>query len=198
MKNRKFKILNAFAAIVAKHGINKTTMRDIAEQTGYSIGTIYNEFANKEALIDGLFDQKKLEIEECLAYLSGLCQASGEMRLRRFILGYVQEFNQKIRQDVVFAEIVKDARYCKYIGIKTVDFNQFVHNKLLVIIENILRAGVEERNFFITNIPLTAKLVLNAYTAYLLPSLILEKEFEQINREAEYMLVLIIKALSTR
>lgn len=198
MKNRNFKILNAFAAIVAKHGINKTTMRDIAEQTGYSVGTIYNEFANKEALIDGLFDQKKLEIEECLACLSGVCQASGEMRLRRFILGYVQEFNQKIRQDVVFAEIVKDARYCKYIGMKTIDFNQFVHSKLLVIIENILRAGVEERIFFITNIPLTAKLVLNAFTAYLLPSLILEKEFEQINREAEYMLELIIKALSTR
>lgn len=198
MKNRNFKILNAFAAIVAKHGINKTTMRDIAEQTGYSIGTIYNEFANKEALIDGLFDQKKLEIEECLACLSGVCQASGEMRLRRFILGYVQEFNQKIRQDVVFAEIVKDARYCKYIGMKTIDFNQFVHSKLLVIIENILRAGVEERIFFITNIPLTAKLVLNAFTAYLLPSLILEKEFEQINREAEYMLELIIKALLTR
>lgn len=198
MKNRNLKILNAFAAIVAKHGINKTTMRDIAEQIGYSIGTIYNEFANKEALIDGLFDQKKLEIEECLACLSGVCQASGEMRLRRFILGYVQEFNQKIRQDVVFAEIVKDARYCKYIGMKTIDFNQFVHSKLLVIIENILRAGVEERIFFITNIPLTAKLVLNAFTAYLLPSLILEKEFEQINREAEYMLELIIKAFSTR
>jgi len=198
MKNRNFKILNAFAAIVAKHGINKTTMRDIAEQTGYSVGTIYNEFANKEALIDGLFDQKKLEIEECLACLYGVCQASGEMRLRRFILGYVQEFNQKIRQDVVFAEIVKDASYCKYIGMKTIDFNQFVHSKLLVFIENILRSGVEERNFFITNIPLTAKLVLNAFTAYLLPSLILEKEFEQINGEAEYMLELIIKAFSAR
>jgi len=57
---------------------------------------------------------------------------------------------------------------------------------------------VYRKNFFITDISLTAKLVLSAFTAYLLPSLILEKEFEQINKEAEAMLEFIIKALSTR
>lgn len=198
MGNRHFKILTTFAALVAKHGVNKTTMRDVAEQTGYCIGTIYNEFVNKEALIDGLFDQKKMEMEECLSGLSGISQASGEMRLRRFILGYVQEFNQKIRQDAAFAELVKEACYFRYIGLKTVDFNQFLHNKLQVIIETILKAGVQEELFFMTDISLTAKLVLSAFTAYLLPSLILEKELEQINKEAEAMLEFIIKALSPR
>ncbi|MDF2566062.1 MAG: Bacterial regulatory protein tetR family [Massilibacillus sp.] len=195
MKNRYFEILSVFSTIVAKHGINKTTMRDVAEQTGYSIGTIYNEFSNKEALVDGLFNQKRLEVEEWLASLCGVCQASGEMRLRRFMLGYVQEFNQKVRQDVAFAEIVKEARYFRYIGLKTVDFNQFVRSKVLVIIENILQAGVKEKLFYITDILLTANLILNAFAVYLLPSLILEKEFEHIYKEAEAMLELIIKAL---
>lgn len=198
MKNRHFQILNAFASIVAKHGINKTTMRDVAEQTGYSIGTIYNEFVNKEALIDGLFDQKKMEVEECLACLSSICQASGEMRLRRFMLGHIQEFNQKIRQDVAFAELIKEACYSRYIGLKTVELKQFVHSKVLFIIEDILKAGVQEELFYITDTSLTATLVLNAFTAYLLPSLVVEKELDHINKEAEAMLELIIKALSTR
>ncbi|WP_110953419.1 TetR/AcrR family transcriptional regulator [Anaerosinus massiliensis] len=198
MRGRKLRILEAFATIVAKHGINKTTMRDVAEQTGYSIGTIYNEFVNKEALIDGLFDQKKLEIETCLRDLSDTCQASGEMRLRRFILGYIKAFNQRIREDVAFAELVKEACYFRYIGLKTMDFNQFVQSKLLIIIEDILNSGVEERVFRVAHISRTAKLVLNAFTVYLLPSLILEKEFIHIYEESECMLEFILKALSAK
>lgn len=198
MENRQLKILNAFAAIVAKHGINKTTMRDVAEQAGYSVGTIYNEFANKEALIDGLFNQKKLEVEGWLASLAGDCKITGELRLRQFMLGYVQEFNQKVQQDFAFADLVKEARYFRYIGLKTVDFNQFVHSKVRIVIENILNEGVREKNFYITDIPLTAHLIFSAFTVYLLPYLNEEKEFLQINEEAEAMLELIIKAISTK
>lgn len=198
MENRRIEILNAFSSIVARHSINRTTMRDVAKETGYSIGTIYNEFANKEALIDGLFEQKKIEFEKLLLHLSGICHAEGEMRLRRFILGYIKEYNQKMRQDYVFVELVRDARYFRFIGLKAVDFNQFIRRKALAILEGILHAGVQAGSFYITDIAFTAILILNAFTMYLLPSPAAERHSDSIAKEAEAMLELLIKALRTR
>ncbi len=189
--------MNVFIRIVAEHGINRTTMRDIAHEMGCSVGTIYNDFSSKEALIDGLLERAQEEIDQLLTLLSTSCQASPEMRLRRFLIGYIQAINLKMRQDHAFTEFIKEVRYFRYIGIKTTDLSKTIKENMNQILEDILEEGVRDGVFRIENIPLTAKLVREAFTEYLIPCLTLEREIEDIVQDAENMLDLIIKAIRT-
>lgn len=197
MNQRRNEILDAFARIVERHGVNRTTMRDIAQEVGCSVGTIYNEFENKEALIDGLFERTQEEVDRLLKNLSVFCQASPEMRLRRFIIGYVRAINIRMRQDRAFTELLKEAHHFRYIGKKTMDFGKTVRGKVIGILVDILTLGVREGTFQVHNIPLTARLVLEAFTGYLIPFLVVEREIDDIVHDAEEMLDLIIKSIKS-
>jgi AcrR family transcriptional regulator len=51
---RKKLILDAAASLILRHGYNKTTMEDIAQEVGLSRGLIYINFDSKEALLEAL------------------------------------------------------------------------------------------------------------------------------------------------
>lgn len=59
-------VLAAAAQILARHGPEAATTNAIAERAGVSIGTLYQYFADKDALIDVLATQHIEEMEEVL------------------------------------------------------------------------------------------------------------------------------------
>ena len=50
----------------AKRGFHQTSMHDISEQAGISVGLIYRYFESKEAVISAMADGHKREIQEVL------------------------------------------------------------------------------------------------------------------------------------
>ena len=54
---RRKQILDAATNIFASKGFARATIRDVAKQAGIADGTIYNYFANKEALMLALFNR---------------------------------------------------------------------------------------------------------------------------------------------
>ena len=50
-------ILQATARILVKHGFDKLTTNQVAEAAGVSIGSLYQYFPNKEALVAGLIER---------------------------------------------------------------------------------------------------------------------------------------------
>jgi AcrR family transcriptional regulator len=50
-------ILRAAARAAAQTGLGAVTMRDIAKEAGYTVGTLYTYFDNKEAIESGLMKQ---------------------------------------------------------------------------------------------------------------------------------------------
>ncbi|NJL29187.1 MAG: TetR/AcrR family transcriptional regulator [Thermoanaerobaculia bacterium] len=50
------KVLEAALALFSSQGFRATTMREIAERSGLSIGNLYHHFPNKEALFERLID----------------------------------------------------------------------------------------------------------------------------------------------
>ena len=54
-RNRQ-RILEAAAEVFARRGLD-ATLDDIADHAGVGVGTVYRRFANKEALVDALFEK---------------------------------------------------------------------------------------------------------------------------------------------
>lgn len=51
------RILDAAREVFAEHGLG-VTMDDVAHHAGVGVGTVYRRFANKEELIDALFEER--------------------------------------------------------------------------------------------------------------------------------------------
>jgi TetR/AcrR family fatty acid metabolism transcriptional regulator len=54
---RREHLLDAATRVFAAKGFNGATIRDVARAAGVADGTIYNYFANKEALLFDVFDR---------------------------------------------------------------------------------------------------------------------------------------------
>src|SRR5438876_7101804 len=64
--DRRSQILDAALVCFAKRGFHQTSMHDISDEAGISVGLIYRYFENKEAVISAMADRHKKEISEML------------------------------------------------------------------------------------------------------------------------------------
>lgn len=68
-------ILGAAEQLFSERGIHATHMADIAARAGVAVGTLYNHFADRDALLQALMDQRRLEmlskVDECLVEVDG-------------------------------------------------------------------------------------------------------------------------------
>ncbi|MBX3081906.1 MAG: TetR/AcrR family transcriptional regulator [Anaerolineae bacterium] len=58
---RERRILDAAAALIMRHGYDKTTMSDVAEEVGVSRGIVYLHFDSKESLLEALIHREVLQ-----------------------------------------------------------------------------------------------------------------------------------------
>lgn len=47
-------LLGAAIAVMARHGVANTTIQQIADNAGMTVGTVYNHFPNREAIVEAL------------------------------------------------------------------------------------------------------------------------------------------------
>ena len=57
LERRREHLLDAAAAVVSERGFARATIREIAARAGVADGTLYNYFADKEELLEGLLDR---------------------------------------------------------------------------------------------------------------------------------------------
>jgi AcrR family transcriptional regulator len=65
--DRRQQILQAAMICFAKRGFHQTSMHDISEEAGISVGLIYRYFASKEAVISAMTEAHKGDIGELMA-----------------------------------------------------------------------------------------------------------------------------------
>jgi AcrR family transcriptional regulator len=71
MTNRREAILDVFSKLVSCYGLGKTAMQDVAQEMGISVGTIYNDFTNKEDLILAFWQRVE---EQCIVRLDSVAK----------------------------------------------------------------------------------------------------------------------------
>jgi AcrR family transcriptional regulator len=127
-------ILDAAEELIAARGLHGAALAQIARRAGVAVGTLYNYFTDREALVRALFETRR----ETLYPRLQLVIASGkrlpfEPRLRGFVRGVLEAFDAHRR----FIKVALEAEHLKAPSTTASD--------LQVAIDDIMRAGVAER-----------------------------------------------------
>lgn len=98
-------LLQATAQAVSRYGIDGTSTPVIAELAGVSVGSLYQYFDSKEALLEGLIDQLAFEVTTTLKHLP----VPDNMSLRDLI-GQAIDFGFSLlhRSDGLYLELVRN------------------------------------------------------------------------------------------
>ena len=63
---RRAQILRAAEKLLGRYGAAKTTMADLAREAGVAVGSVYLEFASKEAIVESLSTEKHRRVMEAM------------------------------------------------------------------------------------------------------------------------------------
>lgn len=127
------------AECFAEKGFHQTSMRDLAERAGVSLGNLYNHFDSKEALI---VEIAKLETEELQTVQAELGEIGDPIEaLDRFVVVYAKScaetYNARLTAEIV-SEGLRNPEICA----------DFLNNRkmLLATLTSILRQISETRD----------------------------------------------------
>ena len=89
-------ILDATEAIIGQRGLEGASTAAIAARAGVAVGTLYNYFPDRDALIGSLFRARRAEM---VPRLSEVAKATAklpfERRLRAYLAGVLEAFEQQ-------------------------------------------------------------------------------------------------------
>jgi len=192
--NRKEEILDAFIKLAGRNGIDATTMRDIAREAGISVGLIYLEYKNKEELIDAFEARMDSRFEKTIGRIVDRRLPIKE-KLYQLLIGIVESNSLNIRENRGIFEFIS-FDFFKYIN-KTIKDRQIKYKRLLSgRIETVLRQGVAEKVFMIEDIAATAELLVDALHKYLVGPAVIDREHEEVMRDAKAMAKLLIRGVA--
>jgi AcrR family transcriptional regulator len=86
-------ILDAAEELIARHGLHDAALVQIAKRAGVAVGTLYNYFTDRDALIRGLFEARRATFRpRLLAAIQAGTELPFEPRLRRFMREVLEAF----------------------------------------------------------------------------------------------------------
>jgi AcrR family transcriptional regulator len=86
-------ILDAAEQLIAKHGLHDAALAQIAKRAGVAVGTLYNYFTDRDALIRALFESRRATFRpRLLAAITAGKELAFEPRLRGFLRGVFEAF----------------------------------------------------------------------------------------------------------
>jgi AcrR family transcriptional regulator len=127
-------ILDAAEELIARHGLHSAALVQIARRAGVAVGTLYNYFTDRDALIRGLFESRRASLRpRLLAAISAGADLAFEPRLRRFVRDVFEVFEAHRG----FLKVAIENEHLKPSGSTT-------PQDLLAGVRDIIAAGVRE------------------------------------------------------
>jgi AcrR family transcriptional regulator len=86
-------ILDAAEELIARHGLHDAALVQISRRAGVAVGTLYNYFTDRDALIRALFESRRATFRPRLfAAIQAGSDLPFEPRLRRFVREVLEAF----------------------------------------------------------------------------------------------------------
>ncbi len=185
------RILQAAEARFRDYGYAKTTVAEIARDAGVSVGGVYRFYPSKEAL---LVASVRRALEEKLA--AGLAAAEKETdafaALQAFLLARLRVGHAQVAGTRHFYEMLQ------IINERHRDLLLAYEQKVIAVIADILRRGVQQGRFAVEDAEQTAYDIHQATLRYNSPIALKRNELPQLERDLVRFLKLLDRGLCPR
>ena len=101
-------LLEAAVALAEEQGLGGITVQAVAERAGVTKGGLFHHFANKQALIDAVFDFMLEEMEEALDRLIAEDQGGHGSFTRAYVISTFECCNQALSGQALTISMVTD------------------------------------------------------------------------------------------
>jgi AcrR family transcriptional regulator len=150
-------LLRAAADEFARNGFSAANVNAIAAAAGFAVGTLYNHFPNKRAVMDALIDHV------ALAQTSAIRESVGQERdPRRRLLRFFEAGFRFVEDNPSEARVAIGAAYGADLDFRN-RLYQAYDELFTLIIEDILVAGQKSNDFRKTDPYTTAALIMSVY-----------------------------------
>lgn len=151
-------ILDAAEELIATHGLHGAALAQIARRAGVAVGTLYNYFADRDAMVRALFESRRATLRPKLAAaVEHAAALPFEKRLRQYMRDVFAAFDEHRR----FVKVAIETEHLKLGPSQTT-------SEWLAQIETIVAAGVAEKVIDPRRASLVAMMVQGSLKAVLL------------------------------
>ena len=183
-------ILHVAGKIFKQHGFYKTTIDGVARGAHKAKGSIYYYFKNKEELFQGVVEKEfqTLRTELIKAIDDG---KNAKEKLTNYIIARMKTISDLAS----FNEILK-TDYLDHLDFIW-EFRKKYDNEEVVLIKSILTGGINNNEFGLNNVELTAPAILTALKGLEFPFFI-EDEYNNLEIRLKELVRLLIMGLEKR
>jgi AcrR family transcriptional regulator len=187
MAGRREQILGAFRKRLHHYGYDKTTMAEIADDVGISVGSLYLEFRSKEDILAAVMEETAHGFETEFGRIAGSPEPA-PVKLKRVLQARVELSDRCCREGAHSGEVLLAApdRCTKMRNAKEARY--------LELLERILADGARAGELDVADPKVCAALLRDAISAYLPPQS-LERDSEEVLRDAGRLIDLLVKGL---
>jgi AcrR family transcriptional regulator len=197
MSGRRQEIMHAFEGLVAQFGLDRVSMKDLAREAGVSVGAIYLEFPNKDALILMVEEKWRSHVAQRNAAIVAGDQPPEE-KLRGILVEHAAAFSQIVREDRAAFELLSGAQRLRYLGRTTADTRKKIFELMAGSVAGVLQEGCETGAFAVDDPEPTSRLLVQAVAEYFSAPEVAKRPHDEVVREVEEMFALLMKAIRAR
>jgi len=172
-------ILEAAEELIALKGLQGAPLAKIAKRAGVAVGTLYNYFADRDALVRALFEMRRATLRPQLQAAVGVAGAPFEVRLRAFMHDVLAAFEEHRK----FVKVAIEAEHLKLSPSNT-------SQDLGVAIRALVAVGVKERVIAAAHDELLSLVIAGAIRALVLERIRENRELVAADGDAVVSLVL--------
>jgi len=182
-------ILAAARKRFAHYSYGKTTMAEIAKDSGMSVGNLYRFFENKEAIAKAGAELSLREKAEAAEEATG--SGSAKQRLRAYLIARLAYLHRFVSETPHMHEIVQ------LISTTHKELLQHYEDRSIDFMAEIIRQGIDAGEFSRADARLLAAQVYCAMSRFNMP-LCMAMPLEQLESELDGVLELLLKGLEVR
>jgi len=186
-----------FRRLVARFGLDRVTMKELAREAGVSVGTIYRHFENKEALIASIEETWLNHVRTRNAQILER-QAASEAKLYDLVVVHAARLSEIVRTDQAAYEMLMGAVRLRYIDRDEVDTRQRIFDDMIETAATILAEGTAGGHLDVADPGNAARHFIEAFAEYFSPAAIVNRPHAHVVEGVEGMFEFLMRGIRAR
>jgi AcrR family transcriptional regulator len=190
-------ILAIFRRLVARYGLDRVTMKELAREAGVSVGTLYRHFENKEALIASI---EETWLGHVRARNAHIVEGGGapEAKLYDLVVVHAARLSEMVRTDQAAFEMLMGAVRLRYIDHEVVDTRRHILDEMVAAAASVMAEGTAAGHFDVADPKGAARHFVDAFGEYFSPAAIASRPHARVVAGLEGMFEFLMRGIRAR